>query len=63
MSEVPDEEPGPIDLLVVEFPANSWAAPFSAAARESGAQLIANERIHTQALIAALEADEEEESD
>jgi hypothetical protein len=37
---------------------NSWAAPFASAARRSGGQLIANGRIPTQALLAALEADE-----
>jgi Family of unknown function (DUF6325) len=37
---------------------NTWAAPFASAARRSGGQLIANGRIPTQALLAALEADE-----
>ena len=37
---------------------NSWAAPFAAAARRSGGQLIANGRIPIQAILAALEADE-----
>ena len=36
---------------------NLWAAPFAAAARRSGGQLIANGRIPIQALIAAVEAD------
>jgi Family of unknown function (DUF6325) len=38
---------------------NLWAAPFAAAARRSGGQLIANGRIPIQAIIAAIEADEE----
>jgi hypothetical protein len=38
---------------------NLWAAPFAAAARRSGGQLIANGRIPIQAIIASIEADEE----
>jgi hypothetical protein len=38
--------------------ANLWAAPFAAAARRSGGQLIANGRIPIQAIIASIEADE-----
>ena len=37
---------------------NTWAAPFAAAARRSGGQLIATGRIPIQAILAALEADE-----
>lgn len=37
---------------------NLWAAPFGAAARRAGGQLIANGRIPIQAIIAAIEADE-----
>jgi hypothetical protein len=37
---------------------NLWAAPFAAAARASGGQLIANGRIPIQAIIASIEADE-----
>ena len=37
---------------------NTWAAPFAAAARRSGGQLIANGRIPIQAIIASIEADE-----
>ena len=37
---------------------NTWAAPFAAAARHSGGQLIANGRIPIQAIIASIEADE-----
>ena len=37
---------------------NLWAAPFAAAARRAGGQLIANGRIPMQAIIAAIQADE-----
>src|SRR4051794_5076307 len=37
---------------------NVWAAPFASAARRAGGQLIANGRIPTQAILAAIEADE-----
>jgi len=37
---------------------NLWAAPFAAAARRSGGQLIANGRIPIQAIIASIEADQ-----
>jgi len=37
---------------------NLWAAPFGAAARRSGGQLIATGRIPIQAIIASIEADE-----
>jgi hypothetical protein len=37
---------------------NLWAAPFAAAARRSGGQLIATGRIPIQAIIASVEADE-----
>jgi hypothetical protein len=36
---------------------NVWAAPFAAAARRSGGQLIANGRIPIQAIVASIEAD------
>jgi hypothetical protein len=36
---------------------NLWAAPFAAAARRSGGQLIANGRIPIQAIVASIEAD------
>jgi hypothetical protein len=45
-------------LLVYE---NSWAAPFAAAVRRSGGQLVANGRIPVQALIGALELEIEAE--
>lgn len=49
-------EPGTVaGVLVYE---NIWAAPFGAAARRAGGQLIANGRIPIQAIIASLEADD-----
>jgi len=44
-------------VLVFE---NSWAAPFASAVRRSGGQLVASGRIPIQALLAAIEADDEE---
>ncbi len=44
-------------LLVWE---NLWAAPFGAAVRHAGGELVASGRIPTQALLAALEAAAEE---
>ena len=41
---------------------NTWAAPFGSAVRRSGGQLVASGRISTQALLAAIEADEKEEA-
>jgi hypothetical protein len=41
---------------------NTWAAPFASAVRRSGGQLVASGRIPTQALLAAIEADEEDEA-
>jgi hypothetical protein len=41
---------------------NLWAAPFGAAARRAGGQLIASGRIPIQAIIAAAEADEAAEA-
>jgi hypothetical protein len=38
---------------------NSWAAPFAAAARRAGGQLIASGRIPIQAIAASLEAENE----
>jgi hypothetical protein len=51
-------EPGSTAALLVYE--NKWAAPFASAVRHSGGQLVANGRIPIQALVAALEADEEE---
>lgn len=51
-------EPGSTaGVLVYE---NKWAAPFAAAVRHSGGQLVANGRIPIQALIAHFEAEEAE---
>ncbi len=48
-------DPGSVaGVLVYE---NLWAAPFGAAMRRAGGQLIANGRIPIQALIAAVESD------
>jgi hypothetical protein len=48
-------EPGTVaGVLVWE---NRWAAPFAAAARHSGGQLVASGRIPIQAIIASLEAE------
>jgi uncharacterized protein DUF6325 len=38
---------------------NTWAAPFASAVRRSGGQLVASGRIPIQALLAAVEADEQ----
>ncbi len=38
---------------------NLWAAPFASAVRHSGGQLVASGRIPIQALLAAIEADDE----
>jgi len=51
-------EPGSIaGVLVWE---NTWAGPFGAAVRRAGGQLVANGRIPTQALLAAVEAETKE---
>jgi len=42
-------------ILVYE---NRWAAPFAAALRRSGAQLVANGRVPVQSIVAALDAAE-----
>lgn len=46
-------------VLVYE---NSWAAPFAAAVRDSGGQLVANGRIPVQTVLEALDAAEASES-
>ena len=38
---------------------NVWAAPFASALRRAGGQLVASGRIPIQALLAAIEADDE----
>jgi len=53
-------EPGTSAALLVYE--NRWAAPFAAAVRRSGGQLIANGRIPVQAVLAALDAAEETEA-
>ena len=53
-------EPGTSAAILVYE--NRWAAPFAAALRRSGAQLVANGRIPVQAILAALDAVEESES-
>ncbi len=50
-------EPG--NLAAVLVFENTWAGPFASAVRRSGGQLIADGRIPTQALLAAIEAEEE----
>jgi Family of unknown function (DUF6325) len=49
-------EPGESAVVIVYE--NSWAAPFAAAVRRNGGQLIANQRIPVQDLLDALEATE-----
>ena len=53
-------EPGTSAALLVYE--NRWAAPFAAAVRRSGGQLVANGRIPVQALVAALDAAEQGEA-
>ena len=48
-------EPGSVAGVVVWE--NTWAAPFGAAARRAGGQLIASGRIPIQAIIASIEAE------
>jgi hypothetical protein len=50
-------EPGSVaGVLVFE---NRWAAPFGAAVRRAGGQLVSDGRIHTQAILAAIASEEE----
>lgn len=51
-------EPGHSGALLVWE--NLWAAPFGAAVRHAGGELVASGRIPVQAMLAALEADAEE---
>jgi hypothetical protein len=51
-------EPGSSAALLVWE--NLWAAPFGSAVRRAGGQLVASGRIPIQALVAAIEADQEE---
>jgi hypothetical protein len=50
--------PGAVAAILVYE--NTWAAPFASALRRAGAQLIANGRIPVNALIAAMQAEEED---
>ena len=52
-------EPGSTAALLVWE--NLWAAPFASAVRHSGGQLVASGRIPVQAMLAAIEASDEEE--
>ena len=52
-------EPGSTAAVLVWE--NLWAAPFGAAVRHAGGQLVASGRIPIQAVIAAIEADIEDE--
>jgi hypothetical protein len=52
-------EPGSVAAILVYE--NSWAGPFASAVRRSGGQLVANGRIPTQALLAAVGAEEADE--
>lgn len=52
-------EPGSAAAVLVWE--NAWAAPFGTAVRKLGGQLVASGRIPVQALLAAIEADVEEE--
>ena len=54
-------EPGSTAALLVWE--NRWAAPFGSAVRRAGGQLVASGRIPVQALLAAVEADDADESD
>ena len=50
-------EPGSIAAVLVYE--NRWAGPFASAVRRSGGQLVANGRIPSQALLAAVETERE----
>jgi hypothetical protein len=52
-------EPGSIAAVLVYE--NSWAGPFASSIRRSGGQLVANGRVATQALLAAVDADAQPE--
>lgn len=54
-------EPGSTAAVLVWE--NSWAAPFATAVRRSGGQLVASGRIPVQALLAAVEDDDDVEED
>jgi fructosamine-3-kinase len=50
-------EPGTVAAALVWE--NTWAAPFASSVRRSGGQLVASGRIPMQAILAAVEADED----
>ena len=52
-------EPGSIAAVLVYE--NKWAGPLASSIRRSGGQLVANGRIPTQALLAAIDADAQTE--
>ena len=52
-------EPGTIAAVLVYE--NRWAGPFASSIRRSGGQLVANGRVPTQALLAAIESDAQTE--
>ena len=54
-------EPGSTAAVLVWE--NTWAAPFGAAVRHSGGQLVASGRIPVQALLAAVEGGDEDDDD
>ncbi len=54
-------EPGSTAALLVWE--NTWAAPFGAAVRHAGGQLVASGRIPIQALLAAIEHDDVEDEE
>ena len=54
-------EPGSTAALLVWE--NRWAAPFGSAVRRAGGQLVASGRIPVQALLAAVEAEDADETD
>ena len=49
-------EPGNVAAVLVYE--NTWAAPFASSVRRAGGTLVADGRIHTQALLAAIEAED-----
>jgi hypothetical protein len=51
-------EPGSIGAVLVYE--NSWAGPFASSIRRAGGQLVDSGRIPTQALLAAIEAEDQE---
>jgi len=54
-------EPGSVAAVLVWE--NTWAAPFGAAVRRAGGQLVASGRIPIQAIAAAIEGSEAQEGD